>query len=346
VPATTTRLQILRNGRLVDDFGFGGGYVLTYTDYLLWHSTGYTYEVKALDSGAGVVSDQTAGITTPAQAGSFPRLYSSTSFWNLPIAAAPALDPNSAAMVSKALVPYAGSGNFANSDAWGKPIAYANGVSRQYSINGITFRVPSYSKGDTGSDAHMIVIDASTGGEMDMWQAIFNGSAWSASWAGTTSSLGWGAMCAQGLRCPAADAAGFALAGGVIRPEEIAQGHIDHALFITTPYTRSGYIACPATHTDGVYADIAALPEGARIQLDPAFNVEAQAWPRWEKTIAHALQTYGAYVGDTGGSLAIFGEANIDRGYDAWSLAGVPAGSGYLNSLPWGSFRVLQLQAC
>ncbi len=76
-------------------------------------------------------------------------------------------------------------------------------------------------------------------------------------------------------------------------------------------------IACPATHTDGVYNDIAALPEGARIQLDPAFNVEAQAWPRWEKTIAHALQTYGAYVGDTGGSLAIFGEANIDRGYDA-----------------------------
>ena len=58
------------------------------------------------------------------------------------------------------------------------------------------------------------------------------------------------------------------------------------------------------------------------------------------------MQTYGAYIGDTGGSLAVFAEANINRGYDAWSVAGVSAGSGYLNNLPWSQFRVLQMQQC
>ena len=61
-----------------------------------------------------------------------------------------------------------------------------------------------------------------------------------------------------------------------MRPEEIAQGHIDHALFFTTPYTRRDYIACPATHTDGRTDDAAAIPEGGRIQLDPAFPVDTQ----------------------------------------------------------------------
>ena len=74
--------------------------------------------------------------------------------------------------------------------------------------------------------------------------------------------------------------------------------------------------------------------------------VDGQPWPAWEKVIAHALQTYGAYLGDMGGSLAFAAEASLDRGYDAWSLAGVPNGGPSLGNLPWGSFRVLQLQAC
>jgi hypothetical protein len=140
-------------------------------------------------------------------------------------------------------------------------------------------------------------------------------------------------------------AAGFAAFGGVVRPEEIAQGHIDHALFMAMPYTRRGVLACPATHTDGIYNDPAAIPEGAHLQLDPAFNVDAQPWPQYEKVIAHALQTYGVYVGDSGGTLSFAGEPNLNRGYDAWGLAGVPNPPN-LSSLPWGSFRVLQLQAC
>ena len=144
----------------------------------------------------------------------------------------------------------------------------------------------------------------------------------------------------------ARDADPLAAFGGIVRPEEIAQGHIDHALFFASPYTRAGDIACPATHTDGWASDPAAIPEGARIQLDPSFDIDGQDWPPWEKVIGHALQSYGAYLGDSGGSVAFSAEPNLDRGYDAWSLAGVPAPDPFLTNLPWSSFRVLQLQPC
>ena len=110
---------------------------------------------------------------------------------------------------------------------------------------------------------------------------------------------GWGANCAEGRSCMGANAAGFALLGGAIRPEEISAGGIPHALSLMTPATRSGYIACPATSSDGKSSDANAIPEGAQIQLDPSFNVAAQSWAPWQKAITVALQQYGAFVSDT-----------------------------------------------
>src|SRR6266852_4802850 len=344
VPVGVADLQVLRDGRLLDDVPAPAG-ILTYTDYLLWPSSAYSYEVRWLSSQGASISDQRVGVATPAAAGPFPRLYGGTSFWNSRIGPNAPIDPNSAAMIAKALVPYGPDANLANSADWGKPLAYANAVSRSYDIGcskygcdtAVSFRLPSYATPNLGSDHHLAVIDASTGGELDMWLSAPGGGTWSAGSRYTTAANGWGAICEQGQHCGGADAAGFALMGGVILPEEIAQGHIDHALFFTTPYTRSGYIACPATNTDGQADDPNALPEGARIQLDPAFNVDAQPWPRWEKGIGHALQTYGAYLGDTGGSLALFGETNLDRGYDAWSRTATPVGPS-LAALPWPAF--------
>jgi len=351
-PPGTQRVQIYRQGRLLDDFAASPG-AFDYTDHLLWPSTGYLYDLRWLGAGGQLIADRQVTTTTPAQRGPVPRLYASTSFWNRPIPASPAIDAGSAAMVAKAIVPYATSANLANSNDWGRSLAYADGRSRLYTVGcslyscdtAVSFRIPAYAQPNTGSDHHLAVIDAVAGGELDMWLGAGSAGGWSAGSRYLTSTLGWGAICAQGQHCGGANAAGFALMGGIIRPEEIAQGHIDHALFFTTPYTRSGLIACPATSSDGQFNDPGALPEGAHIQLDPAVNVDAQAWPRWEKVVAHALQTYGAYLGDTGGSLAFFGENSLDRGYDAWSRAGAPV-SASLAGLPWAAFRVLQLRNC
>ena len=58
------------------------------------------------------------------------------------------------------------------------------------------------------------------------------------------------------------------------------------------------------------------------------------------KTIARALQTYGAYLRDDSGSLALLAEDSASRGYDAWAKVGL-AGNPSLDGNPWSKFRVL-----
>src|SRR5207245_10449741 len=65
-PLGVARIQVLRNGRLLDDFTFAGGATLAYTDYLLWQSTSYSYAVKSFDAGATLVGAVSGSVTTPA----------------------------------------------------------------------------------------------------------------------------------------------------------------------------------------------------------------------------------------------------------------------------------------
>jgi hypothetical protein len=236
-------------------------------------------------------------------------------------------------------------------DAWGTPVYLSKLDDKWYLVDGrnqdIRVQIPAGAKPKTGSDHHMVIV-APDGTETDFWLASYDPIAdkWTAGWVGQTSIKGWGAMCLPGQRCSGANAAGFAQHGGSVVPEEIKQGHIDHALFITTPYTRADFIACPAVHEDGKYNDPLAIPEGARVQLDPAFNVDAQPWQPWQKVVAKALQRYGAYIGDTGGSLAVKAEAaNLDQRDGTWASVSVPVPAG-LQFIPWAKLRVLKFVPC
>jgi len=309
-----------------------------------------TVQVNDAANGAAQAA-LTISVATQTSSGVTPY-YAITSFWNTPIPTNPSIDPNSANIISKAISAYASNANFSNTDAWGIGVAYATPTSKvytvtcsQYCTGSVQFPIPAGATPSTGSDHHLAVINGTQ--ELDMWNAVHNttNDTWSAGYLVITDASGWGADCAQGLHCNGAVAAGFGLLGGQVRPEEIAQGHIDHALSITTPYTRASYIACPATHQDGKYADTSAIPEGALIQLDPAYNVDAQSWPAWEKVIAKALQKYGAYVSDTGGSMAVRGFTDVNAGNTTWSSAGTPKGP-TLSNLPWTSFRVMTIQSC
>jgi hypothetical protein len=342
---------------------FTGGSTTTSASgqYTLGNVTPGTYTVTASASGYASQSAQvtvTSGTTTTQNfaltSNGLTPLYAPTSFWNTTIPANPTYDANSASIVAASLAAYAGSAHFANDSDWGRAIAWSHNTDPVYTIgctmydcgNTVTFHIPNAATPETGSDHHLVVINLDTMQELDMWLASYSGGSWSAGsrYVTDASQSGWGALCAQGQHCGAAVAAGFAAFGGVVRPEEIQQGHIDHALALTSPLTRSNFIACPATHTDGQSSDPNSIPEGAHIQLDPAFNVDGQSWPQWEKIIAHALQTYGGYMIDTGGSIAWFGQGNQNGGL-LWATVGVPTAPS-LSNLPWSSFRVVQLIAC
>jgi hypothetical protein len=360
LPSTVTTVGIYRQNRLIDQFPASSG--TSYTDYLLWQRTTYRYELRAYNQSGTRVADIVRTVTTPAKVGPFPRSYAANSFFNTPIPGTAAADPNSRAMMSASILPWQAVTVIDNDNAWGIPLAYANPVSERYDVGctkylcdtSINFSIPRYAQPNTGSDGHLAVYDPSTNQELDMWQGTHDrqNNSWTAS-TRTATTADWGAVCPLGTRCGGGGvAAGFLEWGGTIRPEEIAQGRIDHALTITSPHIRSGYISCPATNywasrSPNYVADPNALPLGAHIQLSPSLNVGAQPWPRWEKVVARALQTYGAYVVDVGEDVALRGEANIDRGYDAWAKVGMTTvPHERLSNLPWSQFRVLQLQPC
>lgn len=171
-----------------------------------------------------------------------------------------------------------------------------------------------------------------------MWQASKSSSSWSASAGAAVSTSGNGIAQAG---TASGNAANFPLLGGLIRPEEILQGHIDHALVFGMPgVSQLGHV-CPATHNDGTSADPNALEEGARLQLDPSVDVSSLPIPAWAKTVARAMQTYGMYLRDSSGSLVIYAEDPVGRGYDAWSKVGLSGSSASLAGIPWDKFRVL-----
>ena len=74
-PRQVARIEIRRNGRLLEDLATSHGSTLSDTDHLLWQSTTYAYEVIAFNRGNHMVSDQIASVTTPAPIGAFPTLY-------------------------------------------------------------------------------------------------------------------------------------------------------------------------------------------------------------------------------------------------------------------------------
>jgi hypothetical protein len=292
-------------------------------------------------------------VTTRRAIGPFPRLYSPSAFINRPIPRSPSLDPSSAAIIAYAIESGGQRANLSNNQDWGIPIVTAEEHSDRSKVGCTLYgcfrgvgavHIPAGAQPNGGSDHHLVVLQPD-GTELDMWVGLHTSNGWTASARWLQSATGPAANCSAGGPC-GADAANFALGSGVVRPEEIAQGHIDHALAITTPYTRQGYVACPATHGDGRHSDPRALPIGAHLQLDPTLNVATLPIPRWQKVIAVALQRYGGYVEDTGGSVAIYAQSNLGRGYDAWAKAGVPSNSPSLADLPWASMRVLSMTRC
>ena len=106
---------------------------------------------------------------------------------------------------------------------------------------------------------------------------------------------------------------GFPIIAGMLRPEELAEDAVNHALVFTFPENRRGLadqdiFVPPACRSDGEFVGSQYPIEGMRFQLDPelterdfdAWGLSAEA-----KIIARALQKYGMFLGDNGGAMAL-----------------------------------------
>jgi hypothetical protein len=189
-----------------------------------------------------------------------------------------------------------------------------------------------------GSDGHLAVADPVTNSVYNLWMAKDGGAAWTAGWGSITPLDGDGRELNG-----SSTGAGIARFAAVVREAELAAGVIPHALFFSTNMAAPEQFRYPATKTDGSNMDGMPnpIPEGARVQLDPSLDVDAlpNLTPA-ERTVAKALQTYGAYCGDNGGArMAFLFEYAPDKpGYAANGLTGSFAS---LENIPFDKLRVL-----
>ncbi len=153
---------------------------------------------------------------------------------------------------------------------------------------------------DPAGDGHLAIIDLSEGYVYEFWQAEkHDDGTWAASW-GNRIALDSNGIYPTGN---SSRGSGFASLAGMIWPEEFAQRKIEHALVVSIPSTKKGVPVPPATETDGRKSYWGAIPIGARIQLNPALDLNAYNLTSYERTICECLQEYGAFVGDTSGSI-------------------------------------------
>jgi hypothetical protein len=101
-----------------------------------------------------------------------------------------------------------------------------------------------------------------------------------------------------------ADAAGLPILPGLVRPDEIRAGHIDHALRFTVETTQRGYIH-PATHQAGATNSPNYPPMGARFRLKASYPLKG--FTGAARIILVCLKHYGMFVADNGGNWYISG---------------------------------------
>ncbi len=285
-----------------------------------------------------------------------PIRYSDASPFNQQISPDAEIDPNSATMVQSLAQDARQRGFYMVVDKWTVPIYYADANTPRYNVeltaswaawfattmNGAP--IPDWAAPDPQDDGSMTIVDLAADCQYDFWQAKKQNGQWSASWGNSLKIDGQGIF-PKGL---SARGSGFALLAGMIWPDELKNGRIGHALLFSYSYTKSGGPVSPATESDGESLAVDAIPEGARIQLDPALNLDTLNLTPYEKIIAKAMQEYGMILGDnSGGGISLYAISPLSTQGNPYEGILPPPdpqdGFVLLPNIPADKFRVLKL---
>ncbi len=162
------------------------------------------------------------------------------------------------------------------------------------------YPVPLNAPVESGSDAHVLVVNSGNCRLYELYGAHQRGSGWDAA-SGAVFNLASNAL--RPDTWTSADAAGLPIFPGLVRYDEVASGVIRHALRFTVDETQNGFIH-PATHQAGV-ANPSDPPMGARFRLKASFDLTP--YHGAALVILTALKHYGMIVADNGSSWFISG---------------------------------------
>jgi hypothetical protein len=174
------------------------------------------------------------------------------------------------------------------------------------------FPIPSNTPIEGGSsstgDRHVIVVQQAVAPNpchlFELYRAFWSTNHWNAD-SGATWNLGSNAY--RPIYWTSADAAGLPILPGLVRYDEVAAGHIDHALRFTVARTQKGFVL-PARHYASSSTDATLPPMGLRLRLKANFDLTR--YHGHSLVILKALKTYGMIVADNGSSWFITGAAD------------------------------------
>ena len=265
--------------------------------------------------------------------------------WNKDISASP-VDPNSTAIInfigaSIGLHADFGAGQYNNSTI-GIPYSVVGSSQALIPVNftaygdesdagpmpiPLTAPIEGYPNPGNG-DRHVLVLDNSNCFLYELYSAYPQSNRWDAG-----SSAVWDLLANEQrpYTWTSADAAGLPIFPGLIRYDEVAAGHINHAIRFTVQHSSAG-MTPPASHFASNSSDPHAPPMGMRIRLKSSFNIAT--FSAANQVILNAMKKYGMIVADNGSSMYISGAPD-----DRWSNDDLHN----LGSVTAGNFEVVQI---
>ncbi|HEX3323862.1 MAG TPA: hypothetical protein VHR65_01805 [Solirubrobacterales bacterium] len=267
--------------------------------------------------------------------------------WNQDISKAP-VAPNSAATIAY-INSHGGDHlhpDFGSPRAYGFPYAVVGAGQRKLPIHYTAygdesdpgpFPVPAGApvEGGNGSDGdrHVLVVDRSSCVLYELYRAFpmhDGGAHWNAD-----SGARWDLRSTAGRpdSWTSADAAGLPIFPGLVRYDEVAAGHLEHAIRVTFDSTRNAWVH-PASHCAGDTADPNAPAMGTRLRLKAGYGLGGFSGAA--RVIAEALKRYGMIAADNGSNWFFSGSS--DHRWDDESLD-------QLKRIPGSAFQVVRSAA-
>ena len=170
-------------------------------------------------------------------------------------------------------------------------------------------RIPSGANAANSSDSTLVLYDQDRGYVLGLWKAVRNSDgSWTAQGDDIyfTSSNGIAGKLSESDNSNNAGHRGLNSSVRQIRWDEIQAGQINHKVELFVNTTKCQHVF-PMTGDECGTSNTDAPPEGTLIRINPSVNLSSLNLSPAALTIARALQTYGAVIGDQSGGAATIG---------------------------------------
>lgn len=302
--------------------------------------------------------------TAGAKAVSPTRLFAPTSIWNAPVRSDSRLDSRSRAFVGELvnlvrLDVAKRRGPWINTTSYSIPVVTVPARQRRRRVildRPETFLqslrdafaavpIPSHARPAAGTDKSLVVWQPSSDTLWEFWKAERRPDGWHARYGGRILRVSTSPGFYNGNdRYWGGSASSLSIAGGLITPEELRAGRINHALAIALPEIKGGQWSWPAQRADGNSSDPYSIPEGARFRLDPRLDIAALGLSRVGRILAEAAQRYGLIVRDRAACVTFYArDAGQHRRNPYPKLFDGRYPSALLARFPWNRLQMLAL---